>query len=334
VKAKRTRGRTTGSIRFHQRLQLVLVLLIILMIAGAAGVVWARSNLVSTKAATSTVTSAWTTAPASTTTRPAPTTTTRPAPTTTTRPALTTTTRPRPKSPLQRHDALPPGVERYMSSFFGGADVARCDELDLPPGPSLIVPDVPEVGELHRICVAHFRPGQMIALAITGPDGSAETHELCFACGDEQGQPAVEWQWGSLPGDATGRYQLTAIQGDLAAAAAFTLDRARLPHLRVVEGGSDQRAQPRGTPMHVALSGFQPRQVIRVLLYRANRRFDQGRYIASVPLATDAHGERLWTLSTSASDPSGFYVLRSQPQVDYRFGMGGITDYIDSFTLA
>lgn len=225
-----------------------------------------------------------------------------------------------------------------MTSFFGGAGGSYCDALEPRTTPAMIAPEAVAAGQLADICLIGFRAGSALTMRVTGPNGAATTHEACFACGDQEGAEVVSWPWSTLPGDALGRYRIVATQGTASASATIRLDHSRAlaapPLLRVVEGGPSGRPVARGNPIHVALVGFEPHQVVRVLVYHSPRD-GLASYITSVALATDAHGERLWTIPTSSKDPAGFYVLRSQPPVDYRsHPEESITDYIDSFTLA
>jgi hypothetical protein len=225
-----------------------------------------------------------------------------------------------------------------MTSFFGGAGGSSCDAVEPRSEPGMVAPEAVAAGQLPEICLFGFRAGRPLTIRVTRPDGSVTADEVCFACIDPELERVVSWPWSTLPGDALGGYRIVAAQGEASVSATVRLDHARTlpapPLLRVVEGGPSRTAVSRGKPIHVVLVGFEPRQVVRVLIYQA-KRGGLAQYITSVVLATDTHGERLWTIPTSLKDPAGLYVLRSQPQVDYRNFPGEIiTDYIDSFTLA
>jgi len=238
-------------------------------------------------------------------------------------------------SVLQRHDSLPAGVEGTVSSYFGGADGATCQELEEPGqvGVRILNSTLDEelplfgVGERYTFCLLGFAAGTPIGVAITDPAAGMRRWSVPAT---PIGRFIV---WASGPGDPVGTYRLEARQGTTSARLSFRLDhRLGPPLLRVVNGTADGVRPPAGSAVRVALAGFAPNQVVRLLVYRGPAQ-SLGNYITSVDTRTDGHGERLYLLQTARSDPRTCYILRALPTVNFRT-LPGDVDWTDAFCLS
>jgi hypothetical protein len=246
---------------------------------------------------------------------------------------------------LQRHDSLPAGIEATVSSYFGGADGATCTELERLEKPgqvgvrilnNILAEDSPSVGvgESHIFCLLGFAAGPPIPVTITDPAGGVRRLSVPTT---PNGRSVI---WGSVPGDPVGTYRLEGRQGKISARLSFRLDHQLAPPLlRVVNGTADGLRPQAGSAVQVALAGFAPGQVVRLLVYRATSAgpgaysAGPGAYSASVEVRTDGHGERLYMLQTARSDPRTCFILRALPTVDFR-ALAGQVDHTDAFCLS
>lgn len=225
---------------------------------------------------------------------------------------------PTPTSLLGQGGLPPSGVEAqletapfafFLHSACGlGVDATR---------PSLIAPELVELGERAQICAAGFDPGALIELSLRGPDGIADTHALIA---DEAG--LAEWSWPALPGQPLGRYTVEARpfdarrmslrrrgRGDAAIGAAFELTPASAPRILVAP-----EAGAAGTRFEVGMAGLAPGEPVTLHIYRRTADSDcsEGRvcwrFVATLwEGVSDESGAVRAALETAAGDPAGSY---------------------------
>jgi hypothetical protein len=218
-----------------------------------------------------------------------------------------------------------------MSSFFGGVGGDSPCEGDRP-SPEIAVPPRIGVGELHELCLWGFPAGRTVKVQIRAPDGRVERRDVCYWCREASNSIL----WGSAPGDPLGVYQVTMTQGATELATEFGVERQHAPLLRVVGSVAENgRAHPirAGATVPIILAGFPANSLVRLDIYFVPSAVPlEAKYITTLPVRTDANGQRLYKQGTDTGD-EGCYVLRTRPPIDFH-AVAGVIDSIETFCLA
>jgi hypothetical protein len=173
------------------------------------------------------------------------------------------------------------------------------------------------------ICLVRFNPGAPIQVTIRSPAGRLKQMTApapsCGAAGCTS-----QTAWAALPGDPLGRYDMTAVQGNLSAKARITVKAADGPRLMVIGSMGDDlttriTVRP-GTTIGIALAGLRPRRSIGLLFYYTPS-FKFGgeisakglQFQASTTVSIDASGGAIFRLRTSPTDRRGCYAVNTWP---------------------
>jgi len=208
------------------------------------------------------------------------------------------------KTPLERRDAPPAGVAEQVSYFELGD--GGCPESDHPAvrflGGFPREAQAP-VGQItFTICVLGFSKERPVGVTVRRPDGREVSRRVPF----NKGYGLHPLPWVPLPGDPLGRYDVSASQGATTAKAGFYVRRAPAPRVFVLEF-----YVPPGSPVPIVLAGFEPRQRVRLNLYRgrgdSSSRFS---YLTSITVPTDERGEALYRFTTDPNASPARYLVR------------------------
>jgi hypothetical protein len=179
-----------------------------------------------------------------------------------------------------------------------------------------------QVAEPLLICLKGFNRGAPIQVTIRSPAGRLQQLTAVIpSCAVPPCTPLTGWA--ALPGDPLGRYELTAVQGNLSAAGRATVEPADSPRLMVIGSTGDDLMRRvtvrRGTTVGIALAGLRPRRSIDLLFYHtpsfewcaeACTTMD---FQATTTVPLDAGGGAIFRLRTSLTDPPGCYVVNTWP---------------------
>ncbi len=259
---------------------------------------------------------------------------------------------------LRRRDVRPGDVAEQNKFFSGGPPPKSCSflgegELADPTAPTVAVPGYTDstdpttgtmaIGEASEVCFLNFTENRPVTLEITH-DGKAQEQEVCWRCPD---QPS-EGFFASLPGDAVGRYDVTATQAvsgqpTTRASGQFTLDYQPEGEPLLVVAQSPSRgvaSVARGTAINVGLAGFAPQDSVPLAIYFTPEllREEYGsvdmEFIAVVPVTMDSHGQRLYTIDTNDDDPRGCYALDTSPPIPHNESVGELNLPVNGFCLS
>lgn len=220
---------------------------------------------------------------------------------------------------LGRRDAPPEGVKEQIN--FGGVGDGSC-ESGLAPPPRITFlrkffsyqgdydpteNDEPGRGDQLFICLPGFSETEPIQAEIRRPDGRVSRRQAILP----PKLAASTVVWDTLPSDPFGTYRVTARQGSVRVRSTFMLKPPTNPQIRVIgrrhelNGGG-----PPGTPFTTVLVGLEPRQQVRLDIYRSRQPLDGTfRYVTSIPVTLNERGEAVYTIKTAKGDPSGLYVV-------------------------
>lgn len=154
-----------------------------------------------------------------------------------------------------------------------------------------------------------WRRDQPVTYEITRPDGShlAQTP-------DEAGNPS----WSIVLGSPLGRYAVTARQGAHKLTGTFLVSARTQPSPSTWAVAPLVRVLPRygppGTRFRVALAGFDPRQVIRLHLYRGVYGGNPFYKTTLGSVEADDRGEATYDLVTRTEDPDGDFLVVTDPR--------------------
>lgn len=258
------------------------------------------------------------------------------------RPTPSPTARAKLVSQLRRREAPPEDVARYVSLFSGGASGNPCgnfspDAFTVPtvrvPGAQAHGTAAPNRGTAYMgarkedICAFGFDRGTPIQITLTLPTGDESRWTLCDPCGNAD---YIRLPFTPLPDYPIGSYHVRASQGSAFADGSFTLQPSADPTVAVRENyTASADGVPRGTVVHIGVSGFpQSRKALLLLYYSATSEADVGQFIASVPIAVDDVGDGLYTLATHSDDPPGYYAVRTIPATDTTWDETLLTFYL------
>jgi hypothetical protein len=232
---------------------------------------------------------------------------------------------------LQQPTTRPEGVAALMDLEFGAGDGEEyCAGYPEPGTPTVAIGsgDNPSVTTLQvatalPICLLGFQPGTEIEVTIQSTLGLDEGWIAPAPSCGASGCTSLT-AWAAIPGSTLGRYDLTAVQGDLSAKGRIALVAADGPRLMVIGStGNDLTArvtvQP-GTTIGIALAGFAPNQSIGLLFYYTPS-FDFGGEISAKGLVfrgattvtIDDGGGAVFWLETSTTDSIGCYAVNTWP---------------------
>jgi hypothetical protein len=165
-----------------------------------------------------------------------------------------------------------------------------------------------------EFCAFGFNRGAPVQITLTFPTGNESRWMLCDPC---RGADYIISPFMALPDYPIGLYHVRASQGSVSVEGTFTLQRAPDPTLAVRENCVDYLdGVPRGTVVHIGVSGFPHIQQAQLLLYYARTKDGDAHFIASVPMVIDSAGEGLYILATHSDDPPGYYAVRAIPSID------------------
>jgi LysM repeat protein len=119
------------------------------------------------------------------------------------------------------------------------------------------------------VCVRNFSGAEPIVVEITRPDGQIVRKPLT--------PPGERWGWPVRPGDPLGEYTVTAVQGALADADAFTVQAASTRRILVLRKGVSP-----GQQMDVVVAGYEPGR-LRLFIYKRREGAGEGDYFGSLP---------------------------------------------------
>ena len=232
--------------------------------------------------------------------------------------------------PFVGRDA-PAGSAGDQVSFVQGAgDPPACQDIE-PSGPSTptVVPDRnyggPGSVASHLImCLPGFDAGTPVDAVITSPTGRTTRRTVVTSEGS-----VVYTVWLPRPGDALGRYTLTASQGRARATGAFTVGPP--PGRQAIVLGRDARSttpraeafflylprDPVGAKLDVVLAGFAPNQQVKLKFYRRTDVEDSltGELRATAMTSVNAQGETVYVLDTRGAE-RGTYMVRTEPGLE------------------
>jgi hypothetical protein len=232
---------------------------------------------------------------------------------------------------LQQPMARPKGVAALMDldSGAGGAD-GDCFEYPEEQKPTIAIgsPGGPDpsvtglrIGTPLTICLLGFSPDAAIEVTVKSPTGSADN---LTAPAPDCPAGCYSWTgWAALPGDSLGRYDVTAVQGNLSAKGAITVLPADEPSLMTLEspGGVERLTVHPGATVGILLAGFDPNQDIGLLFYHTPS-FQAGggeisvkglRFRGSTTVTTNGSGTTIFWLKTSPTDRRGCYAVNTWP---------------------
>jgi hypothetical protein len=165
-----------------------------------------------------------------------------------------------------------------------------------------------------ELCVFGFKRDTPIQITLTFPSGTESQWTLCDPC--REGSDFIISPFMALPDYPIGLYHVRASQESVSAVGTFTLQRASKPTLAVRENCVDYfDGVPRGTVVHIGVSGFPYIQQAQLLLYYARTENGDAQFIASVPMVIDGAGDGLYVLPTQSDDPPGYYAVRTIPSI-------------------
>ena len=184
-------------------------------------------------------------------------------------------------------------------------------------------PNVTElrIGTPLTICLLGFSPDAAIEVTVKSPAGSADNLTApapdCIA-------GCYSWTgWAALPGDSLGRYDVTAVQGNLSAKGKITVLPADEPSLMILDhpGGLERLTVRPGTTVGILLAGFDPNEEIGLLFYYTpNFQVSGGeigvkglRFRGSTTVTTNGEGTTIFWLKTSPTDLRGCYAVNTWP---------------------
>jgi hypothetical protein len=230
---------------------------------------------------------------------------------------------------LQQPMARPKGVAALMDLDSGagpGDEDCLAYEEEQKPTIAIGEPGDPSVTGLRigtplTICLLGFRPDAAIEVTVESAAGSADyltapTPECLAGCYSWTG-------WAALPGAPLGRYDVTAVQGDLSAKGAITVLPANEPSLMVLDhpGGLTRLTVRPGETIGIVLAGFGPYQDIGLLFYHTPSFQVSGgeisvkdlRFRGSTTVTTNGTGSTIFWLETSPTDLRGCYAVNTWP---------------------
>jgi hypothetical protein len=224
--------------------------------------------------------------------------------------------------------ARPKGVAALMDLDSGaGPGDEDCYAYGEKQKPTIAIGDPdPSVTELRigtplTICLLGFRPNAAIGVTVKSPTGSADN---LTAPAPDCPARCYSWTgWAALPGDPLGRYDVTAVQGNLSARGKITVLPANEPSLMVLDhpGGLERLTVHPGATIGILLTGFGPYQDIGLLFYYTPSFQVSGgeigvkglRFRGSTTVTTNGSGTTTFWLKTSPTDLRGCYAVNTWP---------------------
>jgi hypothetical protein len=232
---------------------------------------------------------------------------------------------------LQQPMARPKGVAALMDLDSGaGGNDGDCYAYPEEQKPTIAIgspgdphPNVTDlrIGTPLTICLLGFSPDAAIEVTVESPAGSADN---LTAPAPDCPAGCYSWTgWAAIPGDSLGRYDVTAVQGDLSAKGEITVLPADEPSLMILDspGGVERLTVHPGTTIGILLAGFDPHQDIGLLFYYTPS-FQPGggensvkglRFRGSTTVTTNGGGTTIFWLKTSPTDLRGCYAVNTWP---------------------
>jgi hypothetical protein len=225
--------------------------------------------------------------------------------------------------------ARPKGVAALMDldSGAGGAD-GDCFAYPEEQKPTIAIGELDDpsvtglrIGTPLTICLLGFSPDAEIEVTVESAAGSAD---YLTAPAPDCPAGCYSWTgWAALPGAPLGRYDVTAVQGDLSAKGAITVLPANEPSLMVLDhsGGLTRLTVRPGETIGIVLAGFAPYQDIGLLFYYTPSFQVSGgeigvkglRFRGSTTVTTNGTGSTIFLLETSPTDLRGCYAVNTWP---------------------
>jgi hypothetical protein len=178
------------------------------------------------------------------------------------------------------------------------------------------------------LLLAHQLTGVIVVLADTEVERAlvvvAHPDDVDFWAGGTVTPNCQSWTgWAAIPGDSLGRYDVTAVQGNLSAKGAITVLPADEPSLMILDspGGVERLTVHPGATIGILLVGFDPHQDIGLLFYYTPS-FQAGggensvkglRFRGSTTVTTNGEGTTIFRLKTSPTDLRGCYAVNTWP---------------------
>ncbi len=195
------------------------------------------------------------------------------------------------------HEEPPEGVEPTLNFFIPMDNPCR-NRVDQagpevrPRGETLELP------ARALICLLGFNADNQIEVSIASPGGNAVTESV------EPDQEGVgTWEFVLFPSNVEGRYDVTAVQGDLAASSAFDVSLPSGPR-----GLAVPEEIRHGESADIWFAGLKPSTSTPAYLYMASQ--GKWRFDAILPqVATDEVGAGFLTLVATGESPAGSYMV-------------------------